>query len=302
MKKKRINLLLMGGLGNQLFQYAAGSNLARNYSAQLVLDYRFLKFFGVEHRITLTDFSFKEPVLVRSDNGNFKLFKKTIARLLGLIRRFSFLSKICKTYFGIYLTSNIDEPLTTLETYPPKLILGYFQTKQHIESVRDSIELPVFPRISSYLFSDYYELMTNNEFVAIHVRLGDYEAETETIGNLSENYYLRALDYFESIYPTATYLIFTNDAESLAINFPVLLSKQHVQLFEPKAKLSDFEIFSLMSACSGHIIANSTFSYWSAALSMNSKMVIRPSKWFKKLIEPQDLFPDHWLEADSDWL
>jgi hypothetical protein len=301
MKKSNISLIMMGGLGNQLFQYATASKLSKFYSAGVVLDYRFLKFFGVEHPITLTDFSFKEPILVKVDNQKFRWFKKTLIKAIGLIRRISFLSTFFKKRLRILISSKIDEKIELTEIKNPKIIIGYFQTKHYIESVKTSIELPVFPRVSSYLFTDYYQYMLNNEIVAIHVRLGDYRDEKETIGNLSEDYYLNAIEYFESKFPTSTYFIFTNDVDSLALNFPHLLSRKRVEIFKPQVKLSDFEIFSLMSACSGHIIANSTFSYWAAALATNTKMVIRPTKWFKNLIEPQDLFPGNWLEADSDW-
>ena len=63
MKRSKINLIMMGGLGNQLFQYATALKLSKFFSAELVIDYRFLKFFGVDHPISLTDFSFKEPIL-----------------------------------------------------------------------------------------------------------------------------------------------------------------------------------------------------------------------------------------------
>ena len=301
MKRSKINLIMMGGLGNQLFQYATALKLSKFFSAELVIDYRFLKFFGVDHPISLTDFSFKEPISVKADNQRFRFFKKIFVKSIGLIRRISFLTTFLRTKLKIFLSSKIDENIVLSEVNQPKLLLGYFQTKHYIESVRDALELPVFPRVSSFLFMDYYDNIINNDIVAIHVRLGDYKNEKETIGNLSEGYYLSALEYFESKLPNSRYYVFTNDVDSLALNFPRLLSKDCVELFRPQVTLSDFETFSLMTACSGHILANSTFSYWAAALATNSKMIIRPTKWFKNLAEPFDLFPDHWLKTDSDW-
>ncbi len=292
---------MMGGLGNQLFQYATASNLSKFYGAEIVLDYRFLKFFGVSHPISLTEFTFKEPILVKKENQRYTWLKKACVKVIGLIRRIPYLSKFLKMRLGIILSSQIDEKIFLSDANQPKLILGYFQTRHYIESVRDSIQIPVIPRVTSYLFNDHYETILKNGIVAIHVRLGDYKNETDTIGNLSEQYYLSALENFDSKFPNSNYLIFTNDADELALNFPKLLSRDRVELFRSRASLSDFEIFSLMSACSGHILANSTFSYWSAALATNSKMVIRPTKWFKNLVEPQELFPEHWSGVKSDW-
>jgi hypothetical protein len=292
---------MMGGLGNQLFQYATALRLAKYHSTQVILDYRLLKFFGVEHPASLTDLTFNESIRIKSASGDFAMLKKLVVKLLGFSRRISLLSILLQKYLGIYLSSKIDENLNPQNTIRPNLILGYFQTNQNIELVKKSIQLPVIPKIKSETFSEYYDFVMENNFIAVHVRLGDYNIEKETIGNLSERYYSSAQDYFESQFPLSNYLIFTNDVETLTLNFPKLISQHRSEIFDPKAKFSDFEIFCLMSICSGHIIANSTFSYWAAALSTNTKMVIRPSRWFKNLIEPQDFFPVEWKETNSEW-
>jgi hypothetical protein len=202
----------------------------------------------------------------------------------------------------VFVSNEIDEELNRSVVSRPAFILGYFQNKKNIEVVKNSIILPIIPKTVSSKFEQEYRSISEIDIISIHVRLGDYKNETNTIGNLSESYYLKAQDHFEASHPGSKYLIFTNDPYSLVRDYPVLLSRKCNSVFNPEIKMSDIEEFSLMSACNGHIIANSTFSYWAAALSKDSKMVIRPSKWFKELSEPRDLFPDHWQSFPSEWI
>jgi hypothetical protein len=300
-KREKVHLLLMGGLGNQLFQYATALYGVNKYAAQLVLDLRFLKFFGIQHPVSLNEFDFKEPTQVKPYSEKFEFLKKLFVKCLGLLRRNSFFINFLAKYLRIHLSSQIDEKITLRNIKPPRLILGYFQNKSHIDLVKNSIILPALPKIASDAFYEYYNFITINKIIALHVRLGDYKSEKNTFGNLSENYYLNAQDLYESQFPNSKYMIFTNDTDAFSNDFSTLLSRDCNTLFNNQETLSDFDIFCLMSACSGHIIANSTFSYWAAALSTNSRMVIRPSKWFKNLVEPEDLFPDKWRASNSEW-
>ena len=61
------------------------------------------------------------------------------------------------------------------------------------------------------------------------------------------------------------------------------------------------EVMYLMSLGSGHIIANSTFSYWGAYLSKKSQIIIAPSKWFKGWEDPKDLINPKWVRVQSEW-
>lgn len=302
MKRPRIRVLVMGGLGNQLFQYATALHIASTTSSQVLLDYRFLRLFGVKHQASLTDLPFKDLPQIRIDNDKFILFKKVLVNFLGAVRRISICSYFFRRYLGFYISNKIDEEIDLVGISKPRLILGYFQTKKYIEVLKESIDFPIVPKIVSSAFEENYKLIVENKTIAIHVRLGDYKNETNTIGNLSENYYINAQDVFESFHPSSKYLIFTNDPVYLMQHYTKLLSRECNTLFHPEVKMTDVEEFSLMSACNGHIIANSTYSYWAAALSTNPKMIIRPCKWFKSLSEPQDFFPAEWKISLSEWI
>jgi hypothetical protein len=292
----------MGGLGNQLFQYAAALNVANGLASKIILDFRFLRLFGVKHQSSLTDIPFRDPPQIRKDDSKYIFLKKMFVGFISFSRRVSFLSYILRRCLGIFVSQEIDEEIENSRKSTPRVILGYFQTRKYIAAIKETIDLPIIPRIVSKSFEENMKFILDNKIVSIHVRLGDYKNETHTIGNLSEAYYLKAQDLFESTHPGSQYLIFTNDPKSLLRDYSELLSRSFNTLFLPDVKMTDIEEFSLMSACDGHIIANSTFSYWAAALSDNPRMVIRPSQWFKNLAEPKDLFPTEWQNTSSKWV
>jgi hypothetical protein len=61
------------------------------------------------------------------------------------------------------------------------------------------------------------------------------------------------------------------------------------------------ESLVLMSQGAGNIIANSTFSWWGAALNEKSLVTVAPKKWFKGMQDPKDLYPPDWLLVESSW-
>jgi hypothetical protein len=56
-----------------------------------------------------------------------------------------------------------------------------------------------------------------------------------------------------------------------------------------------------MSLASANVIANSTFSWWAAALNQNKGFVVAPDKWFRGLEDPKDLIPPDWILVKSQW-
>jgi hypothetical protein len=91
-----------------------------------------------------------------------------------------------------------------------------------------------------------------------------------------------------------------DDQETVNISIAVL-SRMFPNVEFVKADLEqDWEQMLLMSVCKHNIIANSSFSWWGAALSFNENAkVISPSPWFRGSQTPNDLIPDTWLQFDA---
>jgi hypothetical protein len=133
--------------------------------------------------------------------------------------------------------------------------------------------LSLYPEISSY--------------VSLHVRRGDYV-------NLPNFHPLCSLYYYEQamkLFPNKTFLVFSDDIPWCKQN---LKGENFIFMGND---LEDYEELYAMSLCSDNIIANSTFSWWSAYLNENlQKKVIAPDKWFGNGPSVKDMIPNHWVK------
>lgn len=120
--------------------------------------------------------------------------------------------------------------------------------------------------------------------VAIHVRRGDYVNNPFYVDLSLTDYYEKAMELF----PTSTFLVFSDDIEWCKDRFQ---GKQFE--FFHSDELTDL---NTMAACSGHIIANSSFSWWGAYLSPNCGKVVAPSvdNWYTDGIE-RTKCPESWI-------
>lgn len=165
---------------------------------------------------------------------------------------------------------------------------GYFQTEKYFKHITDEIK-------GDFTFKDEI-LKPCNEMlseitspISLHIRRTDYVTNSNhTV--LEIDYYEKALKEFDN---TATVLVFSDDPEWC--NQQELFSSDRFLIAEGNSNYIDL---CLMTLCSGHIIANSSFSWWGAWLAKNNK-VIAPSGWFSgsnnEHIDTKDLIPETWM-------
>jgi len=167
---------------------------------------------------------------------------------------------------------------------------GFFQTEKYFTHVSDMVrEMFTFrPDIIDPARQMVEGL--NKAPVALHIRRGDFLRNSGNHNNLSLEWYANALNKFDL--RGRQVAIFSDD--------PAWCKKQ--ELFENDDTFlisegnSHYTDLAMMSLCTGHIIANSTFSWWGAWLA-NSKEVIAPAKWFgpeNAHLDTKDLYPEHW--------
>ena len=136
--------------------------------------------------------------------------------------------------------------------------------------------------------------------VIMHVRRGDYQAFEDIYGLLSSVYYLNALKIVPKELQSNPIWVFSDDI-SLARQ---LLEKDlpiKTLWIDPPTNSNPAESLMLMTLGHAHIIANSSFSYWAAQLSLTSQFVVAPRKWFKAIEDPYELINPSWHLVDSDW-
>lgn len=252
MSEKYITIDLMGGLGNLLFQYS--TTLATGIKNNLV------PVFNIIHPYNKK--SYRNSIL----SNIFRLELKNIKFKKYIEKRFC--------YDSIEISSN-DENIE---------LNGYFQSWKYFHEFKPQIKKSL--NLESSRINNLYDIIIklfNSNTVAVHVRRGDYLTLAEYHTNLSENYYSKALSYFPEDY---TFCIFSDDI-NWCKNTKCFRELKHVYFVEGNKEEEDF---ILMSKCQNFIIANSSFSWWSAYLS-ESLNVIYPNKWFS-------FFGPHFVKED----
>jgi hypothetical protein len=283
---------LKGGLGNQLFQYAAGFSLARHHNVLVKVDIRELeqadKAIGTTRNFELQNLTDPPAVAtnqqiesVKPQSGISKYFEKLLPPYQRQVYReksFQFDEHFFESGKNVYLK-------------------GYRQSEKYFsvyaEQIRKSFQLK--PNVVTSVIP-YAEKLASIESVSIHIRRGDYTStNVESYhGMLAENYYQEAIDHLCESLSNPYFFVFSDNIEWVKRN---LKFESQVEFMSGAISTTHYEDFYLMSKCKHNIIANSSFSWWSAWLNSNpNKIVVAPKNWFAtKNIDTKDLIPESWI-------
>jgi hypothetical protein len=281
---------LTGGLGNQMFQYAAGKYLATRLDTELKLN---LNWFESNTKGTSRNFMLdKLCVDFQSINHNeiaqfrpTSLTGKVFLKARKLFGNISFLTEYqLNPYNHEFDTCNKNVYLQ-----------GYWQSEKYFLPIRELLIKEFQPKLVSEQAKEYLRKINSSNSLALHVRRGDYVSNQK-----SNNYHgICEISYYQSAYKLArekqnieSTFIFSDDIKWCEMNLDFISNTIFI-----KKCLEEEDIF-LMSKCNHHIIANSSFSWWGAWLCENpNQTVIAPEKWFGNVnIDTKDLYPDHWIK------
>lgn len=287
---------LVGGLGNQMFQYAAGRKLALLHNTELFLDTS--EYVHVKNRhYALGNFRIK----AKEYTGK-KLKMRELYTLEKRILQFApFLYDYIYPGFRLYKEKSFrfDKEVFTLPdgTY----LSGYWQSYKYFEDIENTIreEFSLKKRSSQTLNTE--EQITKEISVSLHIRRGDYISDETTNkyhGVISPEYYRKALKMISKRSGKVNVFIFSDDSDWVKKNLKISLPVTYVS---GDGRFDDQEEMYLMSKCTHHIIANSSFSWWGAWLNRNErKIVIAPKRWFKKEgTDTADFLPRDWIRIDD---
>lgn len=120
--------------------------------------------------------------------------------------------------------------------------------------------------------------------VAIHVRRGDYVNNSFYVDLMETEYYEKAMELF----PDCDFLVFSDDI--------TWCKEQSIFLgCEFSEETDEVKDLNLMASCTGHIIANSSFSWWGAYLSPHEGKVVAPKQWYSDRVE-RTMCPPEWIK------
>ncbi len=293
---------ISGGLGNQLFQYAFARALEERTADDVFLD---VSTYGYE--AAHNGFELDRLFAARFRTAD----EKDIARL-GT-RPKGFASQLRRKYF-----TKRSHRIDRVFRYDPEVFLlegdryfeGWWQTERYFlpcaARIRGELRFIADPGSHNEALISQFEEGRGNLFgktpVSIHVRRGDALRNPDTYV-CTEAYYRNALEYVrERIDPH--FLVFSDD---------IAWCRAHLGLRAEEATFVDWNRGAeswrdlwLMSHCSAHIIANSTFSWWGAWLDpATDKLVVAPERWSLAKLKPlayyrytfDDVVPEAWIRV-----
>ncbi len=286
---------LMGGLGNQMFQYAAGYALASRLGVPLLLDRSFLDERG--SRVTWTQRPFElnafrlDPVFADAD-----LVARILRRSNSRWGRLAALRPLTRWQHFREKDKRFDPAFDRLSA--PVLIDGFWQSERYFPAVADALRDRLFvPRgTPSDENAAHAARIRTDRSASLHVRLGDYVTNAEAAryhGVCRWEYYRDAAAWLVEHHGVDHFHIFTDGPEvvrnALRLPFP------HTLISHNQGADAYWDLW-LMRQARHHIIANSSFSWWGAWLDPRpDKVVIAPRVWLAGDPRPNDILPPAWI-------
>jgi hypothetical protein len=284
---------LIGGLGNQLFQYALGRHIAEIHKTILKIDISAFETYKL-HKYTLWPFNIREnfatpeevKALTERRQG---AFERLMARIVRRPPRpaptyiqerelFCFDPDILNLPDGVYLEGSWQND-------------KYFKDIEEVIRREFTVKTPQEGR-NLELAGQIGEC----DSVSLHIRRGTYlkPPYSEVHGTMKLEYYLRCVESLTQRVEEPHFFIFSDDSEwardNLRLSYPATL-------VDHNDDKKDYEDLRLMSQCKHNIIANSTFSWWGAWLNRNpEKLVFAPKRWLRSdAYNTKDLMPNEWI-------
>ena len=317
MLRNRVNITLMGGLGNQLFQVAFGMFVEATESKLVTFnDLNGSMRKGTDGKPEIA--GFKSTVQFNMNSPN--LLDVLLGKCLGLITRISlspnqthckkvvkFIAVCFSHFLGALKYKSIVRVFVSPEigftTWEPcksvQICSGYFQTHRFADNLNvKELLMQMRPVIDDEETKKYKTLARLELPLLVHIRLGDYKNEKQ-FGLVSTSYYFSAIrsqmeqGNFKRIW------VFSDEISEYEKYIP----DEYLAIVRliPSVGTSTASLFEVMRMCEGYVIANSTLSWWAAFLSYNQLAKVHyPDPWFAQLNEPRDLFPSGWIALNRE--
>lgn len=297
-RKTELEVEIVGGLGNQLFGYAAGLFLSQKSSSLLKLNLAMIGAGGTDHGKTLRQFAIPSECLIEvGDNSSAWTFVNRIANKLS--RHFNQFRRLKNFALKEYTATDLgyEEEFWNLKN--ARKIRGYFQTYLYADTVLQKLRQHLVLTNPSDWFLSLSESIELEDPIAIHIRRGDYLKLQDEFGVLDISYYVNAMKAIGALGKRNIW-IFTDSPQIVETEIRGTPLENSI-IIEPPLESTVNESLLLMSKCRTLVISNSTFSWWAAYLNSSSAEIYAPSVWFKGRAAPAKLIPPAWNLCESIW-
>lgn len=283
-----ITVRLLGGLGNQLFGYFAGAALAAHRGVPLRLDTSWTRHGLTDHGIEILRFDLPGDWTAEEGPWTNLVGPGTLpARVLG-----TFLREIpaLRRALHVHEAPGVGDDPALFQQPPGTRLRGYFQSWSIVDrAVRSGYpRRPMLKRSSPWLV-DVIARAEQLRPIIVHVRRGDY-AHVPEFGLLGPAYYERAIDLVRSRGLAGPLWLFSDEPQ---------VARQALGRYAGEAEIIQSpegpatELLA-MSHGGGHVIANSTFSWWGAWMNEPGTPVVAPDPWFLDGPRVEGLIPPSW--------
>ena len=255
-----IVIKFLGGLGNQLFQWAYGQALeARGYEV-----------------------GYDKSALIPQTHREYSLAEYADLRFV--------------TGDDDYVTYEYNLKFNVSNLYPAdgNMMIGYWQTEKYFAEIANKIRSNFIFNWSIKPLTGVADAINKRIYfsksVAIHVRRQDYLVLQDFHGMPGKDYYDRAIQHIQDRVQYPEFFVFSDDREWCRLNFPAD--------FHIVDGTNKYEDLRLMSSCKHSILANSSFGWWGSWIGDNQlgRIVIAPKKWFvTPSMDDTDVMPERWL-------
>lgn len=292
----RVIVQILGGLGNQMFQYALGRAISQRTGAPLLLDTNVIEHARQEtpRSYDLDIFGMRPTFATRADVARYHSHGAGLAgKIAGRLRGAAGASEIAYQHKFSFQPEILD-------ITPPIYLVGFWQSYRYFADIEDVLrsdfgfrdELPPSA-------ADHAQAIARPGAVCLHVRRGDYTEPKQMnfIGLSSIDYYRRAVARVRECVEEPVFFIFSDDTDWCRANFRWLgRAARYMEYATPPGFKRHASDLQLMTLAEYFITANSTFSWWAAWLAGDrAKLVITPKEWFKDpRLSADDLVPARW--------
>ncbi len=296
---------LKGGLGNQMFQYAAGRSLSLRHKTTLMLD---LSYFETQatRDYHLRYLNVIENIVTPAQGSS--CTDGPWNRYAGHVRRFA---TCLRGFRASDSEGGVDRP-ESIQLYPephyhwdahfPHLsdnvcLEGYWQCEKYFLDIRDVLrrEFSVHTPLTG-LNRETSEEIQACDSISIHVRRGDYAHDLKTNrmhGLCSIRYYVAAAGLILEQVTDPHFFVFSDDQPWVQENLHLSTPVTYVSHNTAKEAHEDLRLITM---CKHHVIANSSFSWWGAWLGEErDTIVVAPQQWLRSTaLNCDDVIPQRW--------
>ncbi len=286
-----ITMRIKGGLGNQLFQYAAAYSLSKRLKQPFQFNQAFTaNMTGREYKLTELmvdiDVVVKDVELPRKIGVIKNIFVNKTCRILNLSKH------TCGNYLYWLETRDVWQPEFFTIDVPNLYVDGYFQSPSYFQQYRDDLIRQFRPR---YEAEDFYlealEQIRNHVAVAVHVRRGDFQNDNNPFHYvLKESYYKNAIKFIRNNINNPLFFWFSDDIDWVKEHIG---NEEDFVFVKIRTIHGDIDDMMLMKNCNHIITANSTFSWWAAWLNEHNDAIrVVPEKPYGM----EGMIPKEWIK------